>query len=107
MIHALCASLVAALLLACLVRASRPGGLLAFLRSWWVMWLIYRPGWLPDKPSGGCCLCTTFYLPGFPVALLVLLHTAPYQGAPGLNWWALAVPALVAVLSESFIEQVS
>ena len=107
MMYALCASIMAALLLACLVRAARPGGLLRFLAGWWKWWLIHRPGWLPNKPTGGCILCTTFYVPGFLVAALVLLHTTPYQGATGLNWWAVVVPALVAVLSESFIEQVS
>lgn len=98
---------MAALLLAAVCRAARPGGLLRFLAGWWEAWLIHRPAWLPLKPSGSCILCTTFWLPGLPVAGLVLLCTAPYLGADGLNWWAVTVPFLVAILSDSFIEQAS
>jgi len=94
--HALTISLLTALLLACLVRAARLGGLLDFLREPWQAWLIYRPRWLPQKPTGSCILCTAFWLPGLPVAILAACFTP-------VGWWALAVPFCVAVLSEILI----
>jgi hypothetical protein len=93
MFHALAASHLAALLLACICRAARPGGLLDFLGEQWEAWLIFRPKWLPAKPTGSCVLCTCFWLPGIPVALAVALLTPA-------GWWALAVPFCVAVLSD-------
>lgn len=88
--HALAASLMAALLLAAIVRAARPGGLLAFLAPAWQWWLIYRPAWLPDKATGGCAQCTATWVPGVPVALAV--------AATGGGWWSLTVPVLVGIL---------
>jgi hypothetical protein len=95
MSYALTASLFAALLLACLVRAARPGGLLEFLGDQYEAWQIFKPKWLPDAVTGGCILCTTFWWLGLPVALLVALT--------GGGWWSMAVPCLVAVLSEILI----
>lgn len=93
MLDALTAALMASLLLSALVRAARPGGLLAFLAGYWQAWLVRRPVWLPGNPTGDCALCTCFWLPGLPVAVLVALHTPA-------GWWALTVPFLVAVLAE-------
>lgn len=105
MIHALqvvlTVSAVAALLLACVVRAARPGHLLAVLGKAWQWWLIYRPGWLPGKPSGDCPYCTAFYLPGLPLALLTgvcLLH------GPA-SWLAALVPPFTAFLFERLISR--
>lgn len=96
MIHALAASLMCALLLASICRAARPGGLLYFLGEQWQAWLIYRPRWLPKKPTGSCILCTTFWLPGLPAAILCACFT---PAGP----WAATVPFCVAVLSEILI----
>jgi hypothetical protein len=96
MIHALAASLMCALLLACVCRAARLGGLLSFLGEQWQAWLICRPAWLPKKSSGDCVLCTTFWLPGLPVAMLTACFT---PAGP----WAATVPFCVAVLSEILI----
>lgn len=93
MIHALCSSIMAALLLACLIRASRPGMLLARLSVAWMWWLIHRPKWLPGKLSGDCLFCTAFWAPGVPVAVAVALCTPA-------GCWALAVPFLVAILTD-------
>lgn len=97
MIHALAASCIAALLLAAIVRAARPAGLLDFLGDQWQVWQIFKPAWLPDKPTGGCAMCTAFWLPGIPVAAAVA-----YTGG---GWWALAVPALVGVVFEIAISK--
>jgi hypothetical protein len=99
MIHALTASIMAALLLACLVRAAQPGMLLGFAGGWWEAWLIHRPRWLPGKPSGDCAFCAAFWLPGVPVALLAGLCTPA-------GWWALAVPFLVATLTDKLLSNV-
>lgn len=93
---ALTLSCLTALVLAAICRAARPGGLLAPLGTAWQWWLINRPRWLPGKPSGDCLLCTTFWLPGIPVALAA----ARWGGAGG---WAACVPFAVAVLSEILI----
>ena len=96
MIHALAASLMCALLLAAVCRAARPGGLLDFLREPWQAWLINRPRRLNRKMSGDCIMCTTFWLPGLPAAILAACLTPT-------GWWALAIPFCVAVLSEILI----
>lgn len=93
--EALTISLLTALLLAAVCRAARPGGLLDFLREPWQAWLIYRPKWVPWQ-IGSCILCTTFWLPGLPVAILAACLTPA-----GL--WALVIPFCVAVLSEILI----
>ena len=90
---ALTAAIMCSLLLACIVRAARPGGLLRFLAGYWETWLINRPAWLPGKPSGDCAFCTCFWCPGIPAAVAVALLTPA-------GWWALTVPFLVAVLSD-------
>ena len=92
MSQALTVALLVALLLRAVVRAAGPDGLLAPLGRAWLWWLIYRPAWLPDKPSGGCLLCTTFYLPGLPAAALAY--------TTGAGWWCLLVPPCVAALSD-------
>lgn len=96
MSDALNASLVAALLLAALVRATRPGGLLAFLAIPWQWWAIHKPMWLPDKPTGACAMCTAFWFIGVPVAVAVALCTPA-------GWWAITVPPMVAVLAETLL----
>lgn len=97
MSHALLISVFTALLLASLIRASLPGHLLhGTVGQAWQWWLIRRPQWLPDKPSGDCVFCTAFWLPGVPVALAAGLLTPA-------GWWAVAAPLLVAFLTEYFI----
>lgn len=96
MMYALAASAMAALLLACLIRAIQPGNLLAALTPAWVWWIIFRPAWLPRKASGDCAFCTAFWVPGVPVALV-----AGLCGPAG--WWALTVPFLVAVLTDKLL----
>ncbi len=93
--YALESSIMAALLLAAAARAARPAGLLAFAGRWWQTWQIFKPRWLPDKPTGGCASCTSFWFVGFPVAVAVALT--------GGGWWAISVPFCVAVLSETLI----
>jgi hypothetical protein len=98
MIPAFVASCIAALVLAAIARASRPAGLLAFLGGWFEWWLIMRPAWLPEKPTGSCVSCTTFWFIGVPVAL--------YGGiACGWGWHALLVPLMVAQLSETLLKK--
>lgn len=96
MMHALAAALIAALLLASVVRAARPQGLLEFLAGWWEWWCIFKPRWLPDKPTGACAMCTAFWLPGIPAAALA------YVGA---GWWCLVVPFIVGVVFEIAIQK--
>ncbi len=81
---------MAALLLGAVARAARPAGLLAFAGRWWQTWQIFKPRWLPDKPTGGCAQCTATWLPGVPVAVAVAFT--------GGGLWALAVPLLVGLL---------
>jgi hypothetical protein len=94
---ALNVALLVALLLRAGVRAAGPGGLLAPVGRWWQWWLIYRPTWLPDKPSGSCLLCTTFYVPGLPAAALAY--------ALGAGYWAVVVPLCVAALSDFLLSR--
>lgn len=94
--HALVCAAVAALLLAAIAHGARPHMLLAgTVGRAWQWWLIHRPLWLPDKPSGGCTFCTAFWVPGVPVAVAAALT--------GAAWWALAVPFMVAVLAAKLI----
>lgn len=115
MVEALTISLIAALLLAAAARATRPKGALDFLAPAWQWWLIMRPSWLPDKPTGGCAMCTAFWLPGVPVAVAVALLTEPnayylaswlpHAYAIPLNLWAACVPVLVGVVFEIALEK--
>jgi hypothetical protein len=94
--HTLAAAVMAALLVAGIVRAARPGHLLAFLRPWYQALLIRLPLWLPSKLAGECYFCMAFWLPGVPVAVL-----AATLG--GVGWWALTVPLLIAFLTEKLL----
>jgi hypothetical protein len=96
--HALTASLVVALLLRFLCRASRPGMILDFLGEQWQLWLISRPIWLNAKASGGCLLCTAWWVPGVPVALAVALCTPA-------GWWALLVPFLISATTDFLLSK--
>jgi hypothetical protein len=98
MIHALVASLLTALLLRFLNRASRPAMLLSFLGDQWQAWLINRPTWLNAKVSGGCTLCTSWWAPGVPVALLVGCCTPA-------GWWAVLVPFLVSAATDFLLSK--
>lgn len=95
MIHALAASLMASLLVACLLRASKPKMLLSFLGEQYEAWQITKSPKLPNKPTGGCCFCTSFWLPGIPVAIAVAWFTPA-------GWWAISVPFLIATLTDHF-----
>lgn len=97
MIHALASALLASLLLACVVRAARPGAVLDFLSELHARWQIFKPGQLPDKPTGGCLGCTAFWWLGFPTAMLCAWLT-PAGG------WAVVVPFCVFVLVEKLSE---
>ncbi|GAA4393591.1 hypothetical protein GCM10023186_45290 [Hymenobacter koreensis] len=87
-----------ALLLACVVRAARPGHLLGFLLPAWEWWLVYRPGWLPAKPTGACAYCTAFWVPGLPAAVATGLLTPA-------GWWAVLVAPFSAYLFEYLISR--
>lgn len=96
MTTSLVAAIYAALLVAGVVRAARPGHLLAFLRPWYQALLIRLPRWLPNKLAGECHFCMAFWLPGVPVAAL-----AATMG--GAGWWAVATPLLIAFLTEKLL----
>lgn len=97
MIDALTVSLYTALILAALVRASRPGELLAStLGTAWQWWLIFGRGRLPGKPTGDCEFCTAFWWVGVPVAILAAVFTPA-------GWAAVGIPLLVGILFEKLL----
>lgn len=98
MVEVLAASLITALLVLFLSRASRPRMILSFLGSQWEAWLINRPDWLNDKVSGSCALCASWWVPGVPVAILVACFTPA-------GWWAVLVPFLVSAATDYLLSK--
>lgn len=92
---ALQSGILAALLVYALLRASRSGQLLGFLSGWFEAWLVYRPRWVPRKPTGNCAGCTALWWVGVPAGILAAAH--------GAGWWGLAVPLVVYALIEKLL----